>query len=284
MLVPEAELPVQAAAAAPIDWMWYTVHLTVEEIERITARVEAVTTALEAIRPALDMAVGLLGEDIYAAEILDDYMLAALVPAGAGQAPLPDATLDAAARTFATVSSGAPLLPGSILDVGNLISAAYDIVDQPPPDAPTPDGLLNDAITDLQAAFADGGLLTNVRNHFHHCAAYLHVQPIDADPTWTAWTGQAQQANYFATDALAMLNVVAWEAMDAMELIRSHCLVQSPERNEHMRELERCLLTAIKYIHKAIAAVGLVHGEVELMDQTLRQAIHDANIPANGWA
>lgn len=165
MLVPEAELPVQAAAAAaPIDWMWYTVHLTVEEIVRITARVEAVTTALDAIRPALDMAVGLLGEDIYAAEILDDYMLAALVPAGAGQAPLPDATLDAAARTFATVSSGAPLLPGSILDVGNLISAAYDIVDQPPPDAPTPDGLLNDAITDLQAAFADGGLLTNVRN------------------------------------------------------------------------------------------------------------------------
>ncbi|EAY90495.1 hypothetical protein OsI_12086 [Oryza sativa Indica Group] len=264
MLVPEAELPVQAAAAAaPIDWMWYTVHLTVEEIERITARVEAVTTALDAIRPALDMAVGLLGEDIYAAEILDDYMLAALVPAGAGQAPLPDATLDAAARTFATVSSGAPLLPGSILDVGNLISAAYDIVDQPPPDAPTPDGLLNDAITDLQAAFADGGLLTNVRN---------------------STTAPPQQANYFATDALAMLNVVAWEAMDAMELIRSHCLVPWPERNEHMRELERCLLTAIKYIDKAIAAVGLVHGEVELMDQTLRQAIHDANIPANGWA
>uniref|UniRef100_A0A0E0KF42 Uncharacterized protein n=1 Tax=Oryza punctata TaxID=4537 RepID=A0A0E0KF42_ORYPU len=278
MLVPEAELPVQAAAPAPA----LALDLTVEEIQQIRARVGAVTTALEAIRQALDLAVGLIGEEICAAEILDDYMLDALVHAG--QAPLLDATLDAAARIFATVSSGAPLLPGSILNAGNLISATYDIVDQPP-DPPTPDGLLNDAITDLQAAFAVEGLLTDVGNHFLQCAEYLHVHPVDGDPTWLAWTGHAQRANHSAAEALARLNVVAWEAMDAMELIRSHCLVQSPERNEHMGELERCLLTAIKYVDKALVAVDLVDDEVESMNQTLHQAIDDANIPmANGWA
>lgn len=283
MLVPEAELPVQAAAAAAtIDWMWYTVHLTVEEIERITARVEAVTTALDAIRPALDMAVGLLGEDIYAAEILDDYMLAALVPAGAGQAPLPDATLDAAARTFATVSSGAPLLPGAIRAAGDLISTVFeieiDIDDQAAAAAPT--GLLSEAIRDLSVAFGLGSVHNNVEFHFLTCGPYLHVRAGDlTDLTWFAWSKQTERAKRLATEAELWINAAAWEAKDAAERARSHCLVQSPERNEHMGELQVSLLMATRYADKALAAVDMVRDAVESMDQTLHQAIGNSHIP-----
>ncbi|KAF0922449.1 hypothetical protein E2562_036565 [Oryza meyeriana var. granulata] len=267
MAVPVAEQPVQAAAIHGVGMS----QRMVEEIQDIGGMVAAVTTHLELIRSGLDVAAGLLGEDIDAAEILDADVLAVLVPEG--QAPLPYATVDAAAKLFASVSSGAPLLPGAIRDAGDLISAVFEFDHQ----APAPTGVLQIAITDLEIAFGFGAPPINVEDHFRDSAPYLHVQ--EGDPTWLTWTQQTERAKQSANEALTRLNVVAWEAMDSVEILRSHCLVQSPERNEHMRGLEMNLLVAIKYVNKALVALNTVRDAVVLMDQILHQVIGNIYIP-----
>ncbi|BAS84728.1 Os03g0419300 [Oryza sativa Japonica Group] len=276
MAVPVVEQPVQAAAT---DWMG-RLQVTAEGLRDIGALVAAAATRIQAARAALGEAAGLIGEDASAAETLDADVWSAL--AHAGQAPIPDATVDAAAKLLATVSSGAPLLPGAIRAAGDLISTVFeieiDIDDQAAAAAPT--GLLSEAIRDLSVAFGLGSVHNNVEFHFLTCAPYLHVRAGDlTDLTWFAWSKQTERAKKLATEAELWINAAAWEAKDAAERARSHSLVQSPERNEHMGELQVSLLMATRYADKALAAVDMVRDAVESMDQTLHQAIGNAHIP-----
>uniref|UniRef100_A0A0E0KF40 Uncharacterized protein n=1 Tax=Oryza punctata TaxID=4537 RepID=A0A0E0KF40_ORYPU len=280
MAIPVAEQPEQPVQAAAVDWMG-RLQVTAEALRDIGALVAAVTTYIQVTRTALDEATRLIAEDARAAEILDADVLASL--AHAGQAPIPDATVDAAAKLLASVSSGAPLLPGAIRAAGDLISTVFEIEidDQAAAAAAAaPTGLLSEAIRDLSIAFGLGGVQANVEFHFLTCAPYLHVRGGDlTDLTWFSWSQQTKRAKKFATEAAARLNAAAWEAMDAAERVRSHCLVQSPERNDHMAELEMNLLMATRYANKALGAVDIVRDAVESMDQTLHHAIANAHIP-----
>ncbi|EEC75485.1 hypothetical protein OsI_12074 [Oryza sativa Indica Group] len=244
MAVPVVEQPVQAAAT---DWMG-RLQVTAEGLRDIGALVAAAATRIQAARAALGEAAGLIGEDASAAETLDADVWSAL--AHAGQAPIPDATVDAAAKLLATAAAAAPT------------------------------GLLSEAIRDLSVAFGLGSVHNNVEFHFLTCGPYLHVRAGDlTDLTWFAWSKQTERAKRLATEAELWINAAAWEAKDAAERARSHCLVQSPERNEHMGELQVSLLMATRYADKALAAVDMVRDAVESMDQTLHQAIGNSHIP-----
>uniref|UniRef100_A0A0D3FJW3 Uncharacterized protein n=1 Tax=Oryza barthii TaxID=65489 RepID=A0A0D3FJW3_9ORYZ len=203
MAVPVVEQPVQAAAT---DWMG-RLQVTAEGLRDIGALVAAAATRIR----------GRARRARRGRQRRRDPRRRRVVRlAHAGQAPIPDATVDAAAKLLATV------------------------------------------------------VHNNVEFHFLTCAPYLHVRAGDlTDLTWFAWSKQTERAKKLATEAELWINAAAWEAKDAAERARSHCLVQSPERNEHMGELEVSLLMATRYADKALAAVDMVRDAVESMDQTL---------------
>uniref|UniRef100_J3LPV2 Uncharacterized protein n=1 Tax=Oryza brachyantha TaxID=4533 RepID=J3LPV2_ORYBR len=271
--VPVAEQPGQPVQAAAV-----AAAAVAEGIRNIGARVAEVKWYAEAMRAALDAAAVLVDEDVSAAEILDADLWDALSHA-CRQAPIPEATAHAAAKLFARVSSGAPLLPGAIRAAGDFISTVFELCDQAPAAFAT--GLLSDAIRDLSVAFSLHG---NVDVNFLVCAPHLHVRAGDScDLTWLVWSNQTAWVTRFATEAGGRLSVVAWEAMDAAGLARSHCLVQSPERREHMRKLEMSLLVAIKYVDKAIVALDIVRDAVALKGQILHQVIGNGNAHVPPW-